>query len=59
AGSPRRFFSRKERPLFPPLHPMFPRSSDIAFVYLLLLLAGGVGYLVVRLLAPLFASRFP
>ena len=41
------------------LHPMFPRISDIAFVYLLLLLAGGVGYLVVRLIAPLLASHFP
>ncbi|MGZ8473153.1 MAG: MJ0042-type zinc finger domain-containing protein [Candidatus Deferrimicrobiaceae bacterium] len=59
AGPPRGFFSRKERPRSPTLHPMFPRISDIAFVYLLLLLAGGVGYLVVRLIAPLFASRFP
>jgi len=59
AAPPRRFFSRKERPRSLTLHPMFPRISDIAFVYLLLLLAGGVGYLVVRLLAPLFASHFP
>ena len=53
-GHPRRFFSRKKRRRSPTLHPMFPRNSDIAIVYLLLLLAGGVGYLVVRLLAPLF-----
>jgi predicted Zn finger-like uncharacterized protein len=59
AGSSRKYFSRKERPRSPTLHPMFPRISDIAFVYLLLLLAGGVGYLLVRLLAPLFATRFP
>jgi predicted Zn finger-like uncharacterized protein len=59
AGPSRKNFSRKIRPRSPTLHPMFPRISDIAFVYLLLLLAGGVGYLVVRLLAPLFASRFP
>jgi predicted Zn finger-like uncharacterized protein len=59
AGPSRRYFFLKKRFRSPTLHPMFPRISDIAFVYLLLLLAGGVGYLVVHLLAPLFASRFP
>jgi hypothetical protein len=59
AGSPWRYFSRKKRPRFSNLHPMFPGISDIVFVYLLLFLAGGVGYLVVHLLAPLFSSRYP
>jgi predicted Zn finger-like uncharacterized protein len=59
AGLPWRYFSRKKRPRSPNLHPMFPGISDIVFVYLLLFVAGGVGYLVVHLLAPLFASRFP
>ena len=59
ATPPRRSFFRKERPRSSILHPMFPRISDIAFVYLLLLLAGGIGYLLVRIFAPLFSSRFP
>ena len=59
AGRSRRYFSRKKRPRSSTLHPMFPQISDIAFVYLLLLLAGGVGYLVIRLIAPLFTSHFP
>ncbi len=52
---PRKSLFRRRRGKTGNLHPMFPRASDIALVYLLLLLAGGVGYLVVRYLAPLFA----
>jgi predicted Zn finger-like uncharacterized protein len=56
--SPERYSLPKERRRFPTLHPPFPRIPDIALVCFLLLLAGGMGYVVVRLLAPLFASGF-